>query len=170
MARSVEGYTTRDMIVVQWTSLLEEAQRLMVQNRVRHLPVVNDRGTIVGIISERDLSRARRSDRFDPQAPFDSADFDPTARVADHMSWPVEAVAEDSSLAAAARKMIDEKISSLLVTHGSQAVGIVTTEDLLEALLDESEGPLTKITGEVRAAIYDTRIGQVIQALANAGI
>jgi acetoin utilization protein AcuB len=159
MVHSVEGYTSKDLIVVSWLSPVSEAQGLMAQSRVRHLPVVDDRGVIVGIVSERDL-----------KTPMQGVEVDPTLRVVDRMSWPVEAIDEESSLTDAARAMIDGKISALIVTRGTNAVGIVTSEDLLKALLDASVGPFEKIKAELQTPWLDSRIGAIAQAFANIGV
>lgn len=157
----LRDYATQELVVVKWTEEMSRAFQIMLQNRVRHLPVVDDDNAVIGVISERDFQRAMQGDK--PQ-------FAPGARVRDYMSWPVEAIDEWASIETAARTMIDKKISSLIVTRGKQIVGIVTTEDLLRALVDSATSPFEELKVEIKSAIYQSPIGQIAQALANAGI
>jgi predicted transcriptional regulator len=62
--------------------------------------------------------------------------FDPETRVKEYMNWPVEAVDQHTKVQLVAERMVQEKISSFLVSHGDRIVGIVTTEDLLKVLID----------------------------------
>ncbi|TEU16470.1 MAG: CBS domain-containing protein [Anaerolineales bacterium] len=47
---------TRDPIVVRDDTSIDKALKIMRDNRVHRLPVLNDKGALVGIVSERDLS------------------------------------------------------------------------------------------------------------------
>src|SRR5690606_31522347 len=51
------------------TAPIEEAARLMLRHRISGLPVVDENGTLVGMVTERDLLRGRKSgaDRDRPQ-------------------------------------------------------------------------------------------------------
>ncbi len=159
--RRLRDYATQELVVVHWMDEMDRAFRVLLQNRVRHLPVVDDDGAVIGVISERDFNRAMRGDK---------PEFAPGARVRDYMSWPVEAIDEWAPIEQAARAMINKKISSLVVTRGQRIVGIVTTEDLLRALVENAESPLEDLKVELKAAIYRSPIGQIAHALANAGI
>jgi CBS domain-containing protein len=51
------GMTRRDLATVSPKTDIAEAAELMVARNIRHLPVVDTRGRVVGIISIRDLTR-----------------------------------------------------------------------------------------------------------------
>ena len=161
MKHSLKDYTTHDLILVHWRDSMARAYGLLNSASIRHLPVVDDQGGIVGIISDRDFYRAMQNDW---------QEFEIGSIVRNFMSWPVEAIDENHSVADAARMMLDKKISSLIVTRGSKAVGIVTNEDLLRALLVYSEGLLGDLKNEVRSVFANSTIGQIAQRLADAGI
>lgn len=55
MPKTVADVMTRDLIVVKPEMALNEAIKLMVDNRISGMPVVNDQGKLVGVISESDL-------------------------------------------------------------------------------------------------------------------
>lgn len=161
MDRSLKSYTSRHLIVTHETDSLESAFGVMSENQVRHLPVVSSEGGIVGIISDRDFRRAMKGGQ---------SKFDPSSRVVDYMSWPVESIDSNASLNEAARALIDHKISALLVTEKDQVVGIVTSEDLLRSLLLALETPAERVKREVQEAAYSSPVGQIAHVLAQAGI
>jgi acetoin utilization protein AcuB len=99
---------------------------------VRHLPVVQG-GRLVGLVTDRDLNAAYPS----PATSLSIAEIQaawgqiPVAAV---MRRQVIAVAPRTPLAKAARLMRDHKLEALPVLKGGEVVGIVTVNDLLEAL------------------------------------
>ena len=52
---------TRDPIVIRDDTPMDEAMKIMRDNKVRRLPVLNYKGALVGIVSERDLLYASPS-------------------------------------------------------------------------------------------------------------
>ena len=54
----VEEVMTRDILTIREEATIAEAARLMIGMNIRHLPVVDARGRVVGVISLRDLARA----------------------------------------------------------------------------------------------------------------
>jgi CBS domain-containing protein len=159
MRHALSEYTTKDLVVVHWLENLARAYGIMNSAQVRHLPVVDEGGAIIGMISDRDFQRAMQEGLFEPDL-----------CVRDFMSWPVEAIDETAPIAAAARTMLDKKISSLVIVRDSRALGIVTTEDLLRALLESHESRIEHVREEVETAIYTSPVGQIAHALASIGI
>jgi len=51
----IEEAMTSNVITIEEEASLEEARRLIVEHAVRHLPVVNDQGELVGLLSVRKL-------------------------------------------------------------------------------------------------------------------
>ena len=51
----VREIMTRDLISIKCDTSVEEAMRLMTDNRIRHLPVINSAGHVAGILSIGDL-------------------------------------------------------------------------------------------------------------------
>lgn len=98
-------------------STIAEARLLMNEKRIHHLPVVDSENNIEGVLSSRDLTDIPKYQNL------------PVEVLA---SYPVEYVTEGESLRTVALKMIEKKISSVLLTNAENAVvGIVTTNDLL---------------------------------------
>ncbi len=92
----------------------------MREGRFRSLPVL-DEGTLVGIITDRDIRE--HAGRLED------------TKVALAMTKEVMTVKPDTSIWDAARLMIDHKVGGLPVVEDGQLVGIVTTIDLLKAFV-----------------------------------
>ncbi len=86
---------------------------------VRHLPVVDDRGHLVGVLSDRDVLRATSHKK--PQ------------RVSEIMTRDVITARPETAAHTAASLMLEHGISSLLVVdEASTLVGVVTMTDYVE--------------------------------------
>ena len=170
---NVADLMTRDVIAVSPSTPIHDAARLMVDHGVSGLPVVNERGVVVGIITEGDLivrQKERSPKRRSWWALF-LADADRLAReareyqraagitVGEVMSrdivtagpeWPVETAAS----------MLDRlHIRRLpVVDAGGQLVGLVSRADLIKALAvtpGRSGAPLAdaELAAEMRARL-----------------
>jgi acetoin utilization protein AcuB len=105
---------------------LREAKRVMRANSIRHLPVL-EHGTLVGIVSERDVQMVEALVRGTPlsDVPCEQA-----------MSQAVYTVSPSTPLQVAARHMAEHRLGSAVVMKGSKVVGVFTTTDALAALAD----------------------------------
>ncbi len=100
---------------------LREAARTMDEHGVGSLVVLED-GALVGIVTERDLLRCIATD----------TDLD-TTRVEAAMTHSVVTVAPDWEVYEAAAEMTDRRIRHLVVTEGSNVVGVLSIRDVLLA-------------------------------------
>jgi CBS domain-containing protein len=123
---------------------LLEAAKLLVNCRISAMPVVNDAGVMIGIVSETDLVRAQHPER-PPQHPLASIAGDPQAaaaavrassrKVADVMTRDVLVATEDTPLTELARLMMERRVRRLPIVRNGAVVGIVSHIDLLRALI-----------------------------------
>ncbi|MCC2679650.1 MAG: hypothetical protein K0R29_2226 [Pseudobdellovibrio sp.] len=145
-------YSTK-LITVRSGASVKTALDIMAEHRIRHLPVVNNAKEIVGMLSIQDLQTATK---------FQDKPVDLFA------SYPVEYVQEQQSLSSVAFLMLDKKISSVLVVNEDEAVGIITTDDLLFHLatsLEEKEKP--QLTAVQKSLVT---VGEICRRLSEAGI
>jgi len=155
---------TKDTIVVRDDTPIDEAMKIMRDNKVRRLPVLNDKGALVGIVSERDLLYVSPS----PATSLSIHEIHyliSKITVGEVMTEDVITVTEDTPLEEAARIMADNKIGGLPVVSDGELAGIITETDLFKIFLEllgaremglrltmlvpDEEGVLAKITGEI---------------------
>lgn len=105
----------------------DEAWAMMLEHQIRHLPVTAD-GTLVGIVTERDLRLVLRPGAKPGEATLRSA-CETDAFVVD----------DDAPLDAVVREMAERQIGSALVTRHGKLVGILTTTDVCRLLADALE-------------------------------
>lgn len=127
--RPVVGLMTFEPVAVRAGDSLATAAELMARRRIRHLPVVDSSHRLLGVVSERDLLRARNS-ILRPGPPFD-----PSVRVEEVAHEEVWSIAPNASVLKAARLLLDHRFGCLPVMEGGALVGILTEHDLLGLLL-----------------------------------
>jgi CBS domain-containing protein len=111
-------------------------QGLMIDKRIRHLPVVDSDGTLVGLVSERDVLRCAIP--LEEGVPLSAhVDLLTGMRAADVMTRDVETVEADDDLAVAARIMLDNKYGCVPVFEEGVLTGILTEADFVRLLADE---------------------------------
>jgi acetoin utilization protein AcuB len=121
----------------------EESVRTAFQrmrgNNIRHLPVVTGEGTLVGIITDRDLRQASASDN--PHlAAYEWTALLEKLTVQEVMTRQVTTVCRSTPVAAAAQLFIEKKFGCLpVVRDGNTLEGIITVTDLLRAYAAQHE-------------------------------
>lgn len=114
-ARCVADLMTEHVFSVLPTDPLDVAMAVMLDHGVRHTPVVDEDGTVVGIVSHRDLLRAAAAHR-----------------VAEVMHTP-ETVEPDTLLADAAEILIENAFGCVPVVENERLVGILTESDFVRS-------------------------------------
>jgi CBS domain-containing protein len=149
MSQIVANWMTRDLLVVTPSTPLEEAVKLLVDRQISGLPVVNELGKLVGVLSESDLMwREKGLDEppymiflggvifFQNPATFDR-DLHKTLgqTVGEVMTPHAISINPHTPLPEAARIMHDKKIHRLPVVddHGCP-IGIITQSDIVRAI------------------------------------
>jgi acetoin utilization protein AcuB len=126
---------TRDPIVIGDDTPIDKAIKIMRDNKVRRLPILNDKGALVGIVSERDLLFASSSP-VTSLSIYELHYLLSRITVADVMTTEVITVTEDTPLQEAARIMVDSRVGGLPVERKGELVGIITETDLFKIFLE----------------------------------
>jgi acetoin utilization protein AcuB len=114
---------------------ITEALRVMRHNQVRRLPVVNDAGQVVGIVSEKDLLYASPSPATSLSI-YEMHTMLTQLPVTEVMTKEIITVTADTPLEEAARIMADNKIGGLPVMENGRLVGIITETDIFKVFLE----------------------------------
>jgi CBS domain-containing protein len=142
----------RDVITIGPDTSVAEAAKLMAQNDVSALPVVDDRKQLIGIISEADLMRRaeigteirhpRWIEAMTPAATL-ATEFTKShgKRVEELMSRDVITATEDAPLTEIATILERHRIKRVPVIRGSELVGIVSRANLVQALASAALAP-----------------------------
>jgi acetoin utilization protein AcuB len=125
----VRDSMTQELVTVAPETTAAEALTLCRMNRIRHLPVLEG-GRLVGVISDRDLRAATPA----LGAPARAEELD-RIRVADEMAQDVTTARPEDPIEDAAMAMYETKIGCLPVVDGEHLVGLVTSSDVLRALV-----------------------------------
>jgi len=144
-----------DVMTAQVRTALESddvmlAMKIMVGDKVSGLPVLDDQGHLVGMLTEGDLLRRNEigTDRQRPrwlEAALGSRrmaqDYLRThsRRVGDLMTPRVVSIDEGAPLSDAVQLMEKHGIKRLVVTHAGRLIGILSRSDLLRALIQATQ-------------------------------
>ena len=112
-----------------------DALKLMKTESIRRLPIVDKRGRMVGIVSDRDLLHASPSNATSLSI-WEVNYLLSKLKVEEVMTKQVITIAEDTPIEEAARIMADNKIGGLPVLRDGELVGIITETDLFHIFLE----------------------------------
>jgi acetoin utilization protein AcuB len=111
-----------------------DARNLMLKERIRHLPVTDAEGRLLGIITDRDI-RLNLPSQATSLSVWEINHLLAKLTVGDVMTETVIAVGPDRPARDAAELMVDHQIGALPVEDAGRLVGIVTETDLLRAFI-----------------------------------
>jgi CBS domain-containing protein len=155
---------TRRVLTVEPNASVLQAIRLMLQNRISGLPVVDTNGVLVGLVTEGDFLRRtettteKRRPRWlefliGPGRLADEYVKTHARKVDEIMTREPRTITEDTPLEEVVQTMERHKIKRLPVMQGKQLVGIVSRANLLHALA--SMAPSAPATVATDTAIRD---------------
>lgn len=135
MGMRVSNLMTRDVFALEPEADLEEARELMDERRVRHVPVIDRDGDLVGLLTHRDLLRTSLLNHDDVPR-FVVRGALRRVKIAEVMTSEVEVIEPDADIREAAQIMFDNKYGCLPVVEGSRVVGILTESDFVRLLAE----------------------------------
>ncbi|AJD91804.1 acetoin utilization protein AcuB [Jeotgalibacillus malaysiensis] len=126
----IEDMMVRDVHTLAPDATLNEAIELMSSEKVRHLPVTDVTGKVVGIITDRDIKE------FSP-SPFQTADSKALyeTKLLDIMTTPVITGHPLDFVEEVAVTFMEERIGCLPIVSEDKLVGMITETDILHTLV-----------------------------------
>jgi acetoin utilization protein AcuB len=130
----VKNWMSKDVITVNAEDSMQDAGYLLREHKINALPVM-EKGSMVGIVTDRDLKKA---------SPSDATTLDmhellfliSKIKVRDLMRAPVHTISPDYTVEEAAAILLEKKFSGLpVVDEKNQVVGIITRSDLFRVII-----------------------------------
>ena len=131
----VKDRMTPDPVTITPDVSFTEAFRILREKKIRHLPVVDRTGKLIGIVAQTDLLHASPSSATTLSV-FEVNYLLANLQVQEVMSSPPITVPEDAPLEEAARVMVEKKIGCLPVMRDGELVGVITETDIFEAFVE----------------------------------
>jgi acetoin utilization protein AcuB len=132
----VRNHMTAPAITVEPDLAFPEALRIMREKGFRRLPVVDKKGVLIGIVSERDLLYASPS----PATTLSMWEVNyllSKIKVDRLMSTSVITTSPDCTIEAAARLMVENKIGGMpVIDQDNRPVGVITETDIFRTMVD----------------------------------
>lgn len=147
--RTVADIMTREVITVTRETTIRDLAEIFTTHRIGSVPVVDDAGNLVGIVTETDLIEQDRElhiptvvSLFDwviyleSEKKFEKELKKMTGQtVADIFTEQVETIPPDAPLTKAADLMTARNIHAVPVVEGTRLVGIVSRIDLIRSMI-----------------------------------
>jgi CBS domain-containing protein len=137
---ALSPFRVRDLMTSEVTVLLEGetmdlADTLMRAERIRHLPVIDTKGRLCGLVTHRDLLRVSVSEVAD-LSPAERRELLQAIPVKSIMQRDLYTISPDASLRQAAKALLERKFGCLpVVDEQKKLVGIVTEADFVKLFL-----------------------------------
>jgi CBS domain-containing protein len=155
----VSDVMTRDPISVTDEMPLREVARILSEHQISGVPVVDDEGGCIGVVSEADLLIKQLGRPMSRRLPIewiigerhDPAELRRRAALTagQAMSSPAVTISPDRPIREAAATMVDRKVNRLPVMDDGRLVGIVTRADLVRSYLRLDEEVLRVVRDEI---------------------
>ncbi|QJT10556.1 CBS and ACT domain-containing protein [Oceanidesulfovibrio marinus] len=131
----VRDWMTSNVITVTQDTPMPEASKIMKENKISQLPVVDKGGRLVGIVSDRDI-RAASPSKATTLDVHELYYLIASIKIKDIMSSPAFSIAPTDTVESAALFLEEKNIGSLPVTdEDGKVVGIISDSDIFKVLI-----------------------------------
>ena len=129
--QQIRNVMTSDVVTIKDTQSVQEAAALMSQHNIGSVPVVNNQGEMVGIITDRDITLRTTAQGEGTQTPVSEV----------MTAQRVVKATPDMDVQQAAQMMAKQQIRRLPVVENGKVVGMVSLGDLaVEEMSDAAAG------------------------------
>jgi CBS domain-containing protein len=122
---TVRDHMSTDLIAARAEMSVHEAMDLLLEHHVSGLPIIDERGGIIGILTERDCLRVAYAASYYQ---------DLGSLVGETMTREVETIDADADIATAIERFLNSPYRRLPVLQGTRLVGQISRRDVLRAL------------------------------------
>jgi len=126
---------TRNVITVDQEAGILDAQKLMAESKIRHLPVIDSNQQLIGIVTDRDIRSALPYQFYD--VPQNERDKIGTLKVKDIMAKDPISISPTYTIQDALLLIQNSKVGALPVVDDDRCLqGIISVRDLLRAFIN----------------------------------
>jgi len=134
----VKDIMTKKVITLSSEDKVDKLFFLFNFENIRHVPVVADKGVLVGIVSDRDLKKVLGAPKKELERPDGTTLTLSTRKVVSIMRRQPYHIDPGAKAADAAAIMAKKRIGALPVVSKGKLVGIITSNDILRAFVKMS--------------------------------
>ncbi|MBN1887148.1 MAG: CBS domain-containing protein [Thermoflexales bacterium] len=164
----VKDRMTPQPITIAPDASVAEAFRLIRENKVSYLPVIDKKDKLVGIVTQMDLQRASPS-LATTLSIFEANYLLANLKVREVMSSPPITVSEETPIEEAAWVMVKHEIGCLPVMRGEQVVGVITETDIFKAFVQILGGGQAVLRITLRAPDVPGELAHMTGLIAHLG-
>ena len=132
----ISSIMTKNVVTLNNTDDLETAERLFKSKKIRHIPVVSGKG-IIGMLSYTDLLRISFADSVgDDENSVDTTVYN-MFTIEQVMTKNLVSIESTATIKEVAEILAKKEFHSLPIVDNEELVGIVTTTDLINYLIEQ---------------------------------
>lgn len=147
---------------------VSNTHRYMQEQKVRHLPVVDKSGRMIGLVTEADLLKAEPSSATSLSM-WEIHSLLMKVKVRSVMVREVITASEDTPIEEAAHLMLEHKIGCLPVMRDDHLVGIITETDIFRTLMELFAARRKGLRITMSAPDREGQLAKIAQAVADQG-
>ncbi len=121
----VRDIMKKEIIVGKLNDSIQHISRILMEKKISNIPIVNAKGKLAGIVSEKDIIKAMESEDF------------MKIKAKDIMTTNVFSVKENDCLEYVSKVFIEHPYRRLPVTRNKKIVGTVTREDIISHFMGD---------------------------------
>jgi acetoin utilization protein AcuB len=167
----IDRSMTRDVVTIGPDDEIDAAQSLLVRHRIRHLPVIDENGVLIGIVTDRDIRSAMPSMMLSENEKDDQRKRLDAIKVKDIMTRDPVTVSPAQTLQDAILMMQKVKVGAFpVVDNEGRLKGIISVRDLMRAFINVLglEEP-----GALLGVVVENKVGQmkrIVDAITEQGV
>lgn len=131
----VEEFMTSELSTLRETDSLGAARKIMTEKHIRHIPVTDDQGKLLGLVTQRDVLAATEPELLNQEEGASHA-HGADIRLSNIMRREVSVINKTDSLRKAAIYMQSHKYGCLPVVSDHRLVGIITDSDFIDIAIN----------------------------------
>jgi acetoin utilization protein AcuB len=164
----VRDRMSKHPLTIKEDESISGAHRYMEEQKVRHLPVVNKTGTMVGLVTEDDLLKAEPSAATSLSV-WEIHSLLDRIQVREVMVREIITTTEDTPIEEAAHLLLEHKIGCLPVLREEKLVGIITESDMFRTFMELFAARQKGLRITMTVPDQEGELAKVAQAIADQG-